>query len=209
MNPNPIIDSKISNCNLASLKPSVTRNKKTALEASTNNSPVESVESAAKRAKTTSTGSTATPILNPRNLQIKSYAAKLKEQGTDISEETVAAHIEELKKVDPPKALHYFCEMSEVFRGKPAFDIYSYVLLRMAQHYREFGQIKEFEKPPSSTPEAYHDYSAYQNPEEYQHLMQSHYTDPSVHYHMQAMDHHHSEITEGMVPHGHDENIHT
>jgi RNA recognition motif-containing protein len=28
MNPNPIIDGKISNCNLASLKPSVTRNKK-------------------------------------------------------------------------------------------------------------------------------------------------------------------------------------
>jgi len=198
MNPNPIIDGKICNCNLASLKPSVTRNKKTALEASSNTSPSESLESVAKRAKTTSTGST-NPS-NPRGLQIKSYAAKLKEQGTDISEETVATHIEELKKIDPPKALHYFCEMSEVFRGKPAFDIYSYTLLRMAQHYRETGQIKEFEKPATTATDAYHDYGAYQNQEmDYQHLMQSHYGD---HYHMQAMDHHHHhpDVAEGVLP---------
>jgi len=174
MNPNPIIDGKISNCNLASLKPSVTRNKKTALEP-VPLSPGENPESAAKRAKTSSSGSS---VVSTRNLQVKSYAAKLKEQGADISEETVTANLEELKKTNPCKALHYFCEMSDVFREKSAFDTYSYVLLHMAIHFRQTGEIKEFEKPQSTNPEGYQDYS-YQNQESSVDYMMSHYTDPT------------------------------
>jgi len=185
MNPNPIIDGKICNCNLASLKPSVTRNKKTALDP-VQLSPGESVESAAKRAKTSSSGST---VLSTRNLQVKSYAAKLKEQGTDISEETVTGHIEELKKSNPCKALHYFCEMSDVFRDKASFDTYSYVLLQMAIHFRQTGEIKEFEKPQSSGTEGYTDYSSYQNQDSsVVDYMMSHYTDPSQYQTGQTMD---------------------
>jgi len=159
MNPNPIIDGKICNCNVASFKP-ILRNKKSAPEPSALDN-AESPESATKKAKITPTGST-TGIPNNRALQFKSYAAKLKEQGTDVSEETVTAHIEELKKTDPPKALHYFCELSEVFRGKPAFDVYSYELLHMAHHYRQTGEIKEFEKPhTTTTQETFHDYMSY------------------------------------------------
>jgi len=156
MNPNPIIDGKICNCNIATFKPSNNRNKKTtSLEAFALESE-ESPESTAKRIKLTpSTGSTG--IINTPTFQVKSYAEKLKEQGTDVSELTVTENIEELKKTDPPRALHYFCEMSEVFRGKPAFDMYSYELLNMAHHYRQTGEIKEFTKPQN--------YNSYQNQE--------------------------------------------
>jgi len=191
MNPKPIIDGKICNCNVASLKPSITRNKKTTLEASTLDSG-ESLESASKRMKVTPTGSTG--VMNTRNLQIKSYAAKLKELGADVSEETVTAHIEELKKMDPPKALHYFCEMSEVFRGKPTFDIYSYELLHMAHHYRQTGEIKEFEKPHTTNEETFPDYFSYQN--QAVDFMHSHYTDPNY----QPLQSIEREAKEGIVP---------
>jgi hypothetical protein len=204
MNANPIIDGKISNCNLASLKPSATRNKKRSMEPVLG-FPGESVEAAAKRAKTLSGSGTQLGTFggNPRNFQIKSYATKLKEQGVDVSEETVISTLEELKKTNPCKALHYFCEISEVLRGKPTFDNYSYELLHMAHHFRQTGEIKEFIKPEKTEtssiqlegqfPEYIASYGSQEDgTEEYQ--MESHYTNQQAY---QSLD---MGISEGTVP---------
>lgn len=46
---------------------------------------------------------------------------------------------------NPPEALKYFLEVSDVFRGTAYFNYYMNVLVDLARHYRNTGSIKSVE----------------------------------------------------------------
>lgn len=78
--------------------------------------------------------------LNP--FSAPSFVAKLIEKGVDCSVETVSAQIDKLSAENPPEALKYYLEMSEIFVNTPKGEYYSEGLVQLARHYRKTGEIK-------------------------------------------------------------------
>jgi len=131
-NPTPFIDGKTCNCNLASA-PRQAASGATAPSSVPANMPPQ--RSAASQ-PTTQTNT-------PSGIRAESFLETLRRQGEDLSPATIESKLSIMMKENPARALKWFLERAEVFRGTPDLQYYLTNLVALTREYREKGTMRE------------------------------------------------------------------
>jgi hypothetical protein len=140
-NPTPFIDGKTCNCNLAS-----------APRQAASGTTVPTSVPANMPLQRSATAQAATQTNAPSGIRAESFLETLRRQGEDLSPGTIESKLGTMLKENPARALKWFLERAEVFRGTPDLQYYLTNLVALTREYREKGSLKEL--PPKGSQEA-------------------------------------------------------